>query len=163
MGVVAPIRPCGGARSPYSALPRSTSTTLLRSSSAKKDIMLRLSHSVEHSEPEIPRMKPGIAVNGRSASPSSSSAVRVLRRGRCRAPSTRAHGIWRARSLNPEKADLSAVPQKGRDVVCPDAFSSFRLRLRGPNGARDEFILAAAAQNLRKLAKLIPKPSIQPA
>jgi hypothetical protein len=31
-----------------------------------------------------------------------------------------------------------------------------RLRLRGPNGARDEFILAATAQNLRKLAKLIP-------
>ena len=31
-----------------------------------------------------------------------------------------------------------------------------RLRLRGPNGARDEFHLAAAAQNLRKLAKLAP-------
>jgi len=31
-----------------------------------------------------------------------------------------------------------------------------RLRLRGPSGARDEFHLAAAAQNLRKLAKLIP-------
>jgi hypothetical protein len=30
-----------------------------------------------------------------------------------------------------------------------------RLRLRGPNGAKDEFLLAAAAQNLRKLAKLI--------
>ncbi|SDD41426.1 Transposase DDE domain-containing protein [Bradyrhizobium brasilense] len=30
-----------------------------------------------------------------------------------------------------------------------------RLRLRGPNGARDEFILAATAQNLRKMAKLI--------
>jgi hypothetical protein len=31
-----------------------------------------------------------------------------------------------------------------------------RLRLRGPSGARDEFHLAATAQNLRKLAKLIP-------
>jgi Transposase DDE domain len=31
-----------------------------------------------------------------------------------------------------------------------------RLRLRGPNGAHDEFLLAATAQNLRKLAKLIP-------
>jgi transposase len=31
-----------------------------------------------------------------------------------------------------------------------------RLRLRGPTGARDEFLLAATAQNLRKLAKLIP-------
>jgi transposase len=31
-----------------------------------------------------------------------------------------------------------------------------RLRLRGPSGARDEFLLAATAQNLRKLAKLRP-------
>lgn len=29
-----------------------------------------------------------------------------------------------------------------------------RLRLRGPCGARDEFLLAATAQNLRKLAKM---------
>lgn len=35
-----------------------------------------------------------------------------------------------------------------------------RLRLRGPCGARDEFLLAAIAQNLRKLAKL--KPILQP-
>jgi transposase len=34
-----------------------------------------------------------------------------------------------------------------------------RLRLRGPNGARDEFHLAATAQNLRKLAMLIPMPT----
>jgi transposase len=33
-----------------------------------------------------------------------------------------------------------------------------RLRLRGPCGAADEFHLAATAQNLRKLAKLIPFP-----
>jgi transposase len=33
-----------------------------------------------------------------------------------------------------------------------------RLRLRGPTGARDEFLLAATAQNLRKLAKLVPEP-----
>jgi transposase len=38
-----------------------------------------------------------------------------------------------------------------------------RLRLRGPNGARDEFHLAATAQNLRKLAKLIPMPAPTPA
>jgi len=36
-----------------------------------------------------------------------------------------------------------------------------RLRLRGPCGAHDEFLLAATAQNLRKLAKLIP--ILQPA
>jgi hypothetical protein len=34
-----------------------------------------------------------------------------------------------------------------------------RLRLRGPSGAKDEFLLAATAQNLRKLAKLIPLPA----
>ncbi len=33
-----------------------------------------------------------------------------------------------------------------------------RLRLRGPCGAKDEFHLAATAQNLRKLAKLIKAP-----
>ena len=39
-----------------------------------------------------------------------------------------------------------------------------RLRLRGPLGARDEFHLAATAQNLRKLAKLLPNgPQFRPA
>jgi hypothetical protein len=38
-----------------------------------------------------------------------------------------------------------------------------RLRLRGPTGARDEFLLAATAQNLRKLAKLIPIPNLKSA
>jgi len=33
-----------------------------------------------------------------------------------------------------------------------------RLRLRGPNGANEEFLLAATAQNLRKLAKIFPAP-----
>jgi IS5 family transposase len=38
-----------------------------------------------------------------------------------------------------------------------------RLRLRGPLGARDEFHLAAVAQNLRKLAKLFPVKAAIPA
>ena len=38
-----------------------------------------------------------------------------------------------------------------------------RLRLRGPTGAHDEFLLAATAQNLRKLAKLVPTPTLKPA
>ena len=33
-----------------------------------------------------------------------------------------------------------------------------RLRLRGPCSAHDEFLLAATAQNFRKLAKLFPMP-----
>jgi hypothetical protein len=38
-----------------------------------------------------------------------------------------------------------------------------RLRLRGPRGAQDEFVLAALAQNLRRLAKLVfDLPSIAP-
>jgi Pyruvate/2-oxoacid:ferredoxin oxidoreductase delta subunit len=36
-----------------------------------------------------------------------------------------------------------------------------RLRLRGPTGAHDEFLLAATAQNLRKLAKLVPLPNLK--
>jgi hypothetical protein len=35
-----------------------------------------------------------------------------------------------------------------------------RLRLRRPLGARDEFLLAATAQNLRKLAKVAPGQAI---
>jgi len=36
-----------------------------------------------------------------------------------------------------------------------------RLRLRGRSGAQDEFLLAATAQNLRRMAKrLVPKPPI---
>jgi transposase len=42
-----------------------------------------------------------------------------------------------------------------------------RLRLRGPRGAQDEFVLAAIAQNLRRMANLIthppPFPATQPA
>lgn len=34
-----------------------------------------------------------------------------------------------------------------------------RLRLRGPTGAQNEFLLAATVQNLRKLAKLVPTPT----
>ena len=34
-----------------------------------------------------------------------------------------------------------------------------RPRLRGPNGARDELTLAATAQNLKKMAKLVPMPT----
>jgi hypothetical protein len=38
-----------------------------------------------------------------------------------------------------------------------------RLRLRGPCGAHDEFLLAGTAQNRRKLAKLITPPTPLPA
>ena len=35
-----------------------------------------------------------------------------------------------------------------------------RQRLRGPNGVNDEFLLAATAQNLRKLAELAIRGAI---
>tara|TARA_Y100000815_G_C13197249_1_gene445352 strand:- start:1 stop:243 length:243 start_codon:yes stop_codon:yes gene_type:complete len=34
-----------------------------------------------------------------------------------------------------------------------------RLRLGGPHGARDEFLMAAAVQTLRKLMMILPRPS----
>ena len=37
-----------------------------------------------------------------------------------------------------------------------------RLRLRGPNGARDEFILAATAQNLSQDGKADPDANPKP-
>ena len=37
-------------------------------------------------------------------------------------------------------------------------FGLGRLRLRGPRGAQDEFLLAATAQNLKKLARYITRP-----
>ena len=74
-------------------------------------------------------------------------------------------------------ASVIGARQMARDIAMTDAYvaSSYarkkvemlfahlkrilrldRLRLRGPNGARDEFHLAAMVQNLRKLAKLVP-------
>jgi hypothetical protein len=37
-----------------------------------------------------------------------------------------------------------------------------RLRLRGPRGAQDEFLLGAIAQNVRRLAKLMARPPPMP-
>ncbi|MEP5762393.1 MAG: hypothetical protein ABJ327_24380 [Litoreibacter sp.] len=41
-------------------------------------------------------------------------------------------------------------------LTLPFTLGLGRLRLRGPCGANDEFLLAAIAQNLRKLAKHCP-------
>ncbi len=44
-------------------------------------------------------------------------------------------------------------------------FKLDRFRLRGLNGARDEILLTATAQNLRKLARYVarPPPTLTPA
>jgi len=66
------------------------------------------------------------------------------------------------RSARPALEHKRAVGHQHR--LGDSAYGSLdRLRLRGPNGARDEFILAATAQNLRKMAKLIPMPIPTPA
>ena len=53
---------------------------------------------------------------------------------------------------------LMSRTKEGRDALRPpEAHPRLgKLRLRGRSGAKDEFLLAATAQNLRKLAKLIP-------
>lgn len=56
--------------------------------------------------------------------------------------------------------DRPSIPEVAIDVLknlCNQMVAL--LRLRGPNGARDEFHLAAVAQNLRKLAKLVTAPT----
>jgi hypothetical protein len=42
--------------------------------------------------------------------------------------------------------------------ACGGAHHLGRLRLRGPRGAQFEFTLAAIAQNLRRLVKLVAQP-----
>src|ERR1700728_2115875 len=46
----------------------------------------------------------------------------------------------------------------GRPSIDPELMIRGRLRLRGPHGAQDEFVLAAIAQNLRRLASLVARP-----
>ena len=65
-----------------------------------------------------------------------------------------------ARAIAEEDEWLISRRQKKVEMLFAHLKRILRLdRLRGPNGARDEFHLAVAAQNLRKLAKLIPMPT----
>ena len=74
----------------------------------------------------------------------------------------KALAIWRATSPRPRRIRTSRRQRKKVEMLFAHLkriLKLDRLRLRGPNGARDEFHLAATAQNLRKLAKLIPMPA----
>ena len=85
-----------------------------------------------------------------------------VRPARCRAPSTRALATWRAQIAKSWEGRVSRRLRKKVEMLFAHLkriLKLDRLRLRGPTGARDEFILAATAQNLRKLTKLIPIPS----
>ena len=72
------------------------------------------------------------------------------------------HARDRARDIT--KTDTYATASYARKKVemlfahLKRIFGLDRLR-RGPNGAKDEFLMAAAAQNLRRLAKLVPIPA----
>lgn len=64
------------------------------------------------------------------------------------------------------KTDAYVVSRRGRKKIemlfvhLKRIVGLERLRLRSPCGARDEFHLAATAQNFRKLAMLIPMPKL---
>jgi len=92
-------------------------------------------------------------------------------KARC-CPNTPARRIPRslyegARDLARSLADTAAFEQSRRERKKVEMLFAHlkrilrldRLRLRGPQGARTEFLLAATAQNLRKLAKLVPIPA----
>lgn len=55
------------------------------------------------------------------------------------------------------RRDRKKVEMSFAHLKCQHGFR--RLRLRGPTGARDEFLLAATAQNLRKLARYATNPT----
>jgi hypothetical protein len=70
-----------------------------------------------------------------------------------------------ARDTTRALADTEAFEQSRRDRKRVEMLFAHlkrilrlgRLRLRGPRGAQDEFTLAAIAQNLRRLAKLVAR------
>jgi Transposase DDE domain len=72
-----------------------------------------------------------------------------------------------AREIAKTEAYQTSRRQRKRSRCCSHTSNRIlkrdRLRLRGPNGARDEFHLAATAQNLWKLAILVPATPPMPA
>ena len=86
-------------------------------------------------------------------------------RRRLPTPSDRVHEAARDKARAIAKTEAYAVSCRERKKVemlfahLKRILRLGRLRLRGPSGAKDEFLLAATAQNLRKLAKLIPLPA----
>ena len=89
----------------------------------------------------------------------SRSAFRTLAKNRANSPSPSSR---QGRLFPPLRQDLGhALVRKQSPMLFAHLKRILRLdrlRLRGPSGAQDEFLLAATAQNLRKLAKLIPIP-----
>jgi hypothetical protein len=62
---------------------------------------------------------------------------------------------------------FAGTETRSRDVSAKMRFAHLkrilklgRLRLRGPRGAHDEFVLAAIAHNLRRLVALVARPPL---
>src|SRR3954452_13399444 len=78
-------------------------------------------------------------------------AAQKNRLARSSARSTKGRGTWPAKLPKPKPTEPPA--RKKVEMLFAHLkriLKLDRLRLRGPNGARDEFHLAATAQNLRK-------------
>lgn len=89
---------------------------------------------------------------------SSNAAARTCQRKVPRDLNEDARDVARAIAATPEY-ELSRHRRKKVEMLFAHLkriLRMARLRLRGPCGARDEFLLAATAQNLRRLAKLRP-------
>ena len=87
------------------------------------------------------------------------SAVRTLSPAKSRGICTKMPATWaRAHASTPEYAQACRRRKKIEMLFAhlKRILRLTRLRLRGPNGANDEFLLAATAQNLRQLARLRP-------
>ena len=70
--------------------------------------------------------------------------------------------------MQTEAYELSCTERKKIETLFAEvkhALSRVRLRLRGLSGARDEFLLIATVQNLKRLARhsTIPPPQPSPA
>ena len=63
-----------------------------------------------------------------------------------------ARDVARAHAATPQFVEACRRRKKSRccSPISSESLRLTRLRLRGPNGARDEFLLAATAQNLRR-------------
>ena len=89
---------------------------------------------------------------------SNHSAARTLLPARSRGICTNARDVARAHAATPQYVEACRRRKKVEMLFAhlKQILRLARLRLRRPNGAKDEFLLAATAQNLRRLARLRP-------
>ena len=145
---------------------RDDGTLSRRTSHSTQNATCMCAHKTNCSQPRAV----SIASERYCTGPASSTAIRVCLRPRC-CPSTPQRKIPRdidedARDFVRSLAGTPAFEQSRHERKRIEMLFAHlkrilklgRLRLRGPRGAQDEFLLAATAQNLRKLAMLRPEP-----